>query len=142
MSPEKLTAVLELIAIGEPSGKACRSVKAATSDFWRAVAADDTVRERYLRARDSGLERWADEIVDLADESRLGKKREQGMGANGPIDKTVTADMVERTRLQIESRKWLLAKLRPKKYGDAMQITGAGGGALQINVTQKDVDVV
>jgi hypothetical protein len=33
-----------------------------------------------------------------------------------------TGDMVERSRLQIESRKWLLAKLAPKKYGEKLEL--------------------
>jgi len=36
--------------------------------------------------------------------------------------KVVTGDMVERSRLQIDTRKWLLSKLRPDKYGDRLNI--------------------
>jgi hypothetical protein len=39
-------------------------------------------------------------------------------------EKISTGDMVERSRLQIDSRKWLAAKLAPKKYGDKLELAG------------------
>jgi hypothetical protein len=42
--------------------------------------------------------------------------------------------MIEHRRLQVDARKWIAAKLKPKKYGDKQQteVTGADGGPLQI----------
>ena len=37
----------------------------------------------------------------------------------------VTADMVERARLQIDARKWLAGKMAPKKYGEKLALGGA-----------------
>jgi hypothetical protein len=37
-------------------------------------------------------------------------------------EKTVTGDMVERAKLQLDARKWLLSKLRPDKYGDRLAV--------------------
>jgi len=34
----------------------------------------------------------------------------------------VTADMVERTRLQLDTRKWYLGKLAPRRYGDRLLV--------------------
>jgi len=66
----------------------------------------------------------------LSDKSRVGKKTKTT--PDGKVEVT-TGDMVERTRLQIDARKWLLSKLRPEKYGDRIQqqISGPGGEALQ-----------
>lgn len=52
-------------------------------------------------------------------------------------EKVVTADMVERARLQVDTRKWLLAKMAPKRYGDKVQqeITGPEGGPVKASVT-------
>ncbi len=42
--------------------------------------------------------------------------------------------MVERARLQVDARKWLLSKLRPEKYGDRTthEHGGVGGGPVTI----------
>ncbi len=39
-------------------------------------------------------------------------------GGKGGIMETTTADMVERARLQVDTRKWYLSKLAPKRYGE------------------------
>lgn len=35
---------------------------------------------------------------------------------------TTTGDTVERSKLQVDARKWLLSKLAPKKYGEHIQV--------------------
>ena len=44
---------------------------------------------------------------------------------------------VQRNRLRVDTRKWLLSKLAPKKYGDKVlnEHTGAYGGAIQVAST-------
>jgi hypothetical protein len=37
---------------------------------------------------------------------------------------TVTGDMVERSRLQVDTRKWYLSKLAPKRYGEKPEESG------------------
>ncbi|MDE2103193.1 MAG: hypothetical protein KGL39_38460 [Patescibacteria group bacterium] len=51
-------------------------------------------------------------------------------------DETVTADMVERARLQVDARKWLLARLAAATYGDRVQqeISGPGGQPMTLIV--------
>jgi hypothetical protein len=40
---------------------------------------------------------------------------------------------VQRARLKVDTRKWLLSKLQPKKYGDKldMNVAGKDGGPIQ-----------
>ncbi len=40
---------------------------------------------------------------------------------------------VARSRLQVDTRKWLLSKLIPRQYGDTVALTGADGGPLTIS---------
>lgn len=51
-------------------------------------------------------------------------------------DKTITADMVERSRLQIDTRKWLLARLAARTYGDKLNVEASGpdGGPIRNTV--------
>lgn len=70
--------------------------------------------DRYKSAREFHLESLSDDIVGLADVCREGTKTKT---TKDGIE-TTTGDMVERARLQVDARKWLLSKLRPEKYGD------------------------
>jgi hypothetical protein len=70
--------------------------------------------EQYAHARESQADTLADEIIDIADDGSndwMGDKDdEDGTQYNG--------DAVARSRLRVEARKWVAAKLKPKKYGD------------------------
>jgi hypothetical protein len=68
--------------------------------------------EMYARAREAQAEVFADEIVDIADAAATGEN-------------------LQAVKLRVDARKWAAAKLLPKKYGDRVQHTGTGGGAIE-----------
>jgi hypothetical protein len=49
-------------------------------------------------------------------------------------------DMVDRSRLQIDARKWILSKLLPKKYGDKVEHEHSGGVTVNIQRFAPDAD--
>ena len=97
--------------------------------FYRWMISHEELRQLYARAKEDQLQILADEIVPLADADRICEK--VTIKADGSRE-VVILDQVERTKLQIDSRKWLLSKLNPKKYGDnsKLQLTGEDGGPL------------
>jgi len=44
----------------------------------------------------------------------------------------LNGDHVQRSRLRIETRKWILSKALPKIYGDKVAVTDSDGGKLTI----------
>ena len=67
--------------------------------------AGGTFSQRYARARDAGYERMADELVEISDADCT---------ADGKPDNA----LVQQARLRVETRKWILSKMLPKRYGD------------------------
>ena len=67
----------------------------------------------YARAREMGYDHMAEEILDIAD----GNIHHRGIPDNA---------LVQQARLRSDNRKWLLARVLPKKYGDKVtqEITG------------------
>ena len=93
--------------------------------------------EKYARARELQAEHYAAEIIALADNPVEGRK--VVIKPDGSEEITI-GDTVERTRLQIDARKWYASKLAPKKYGDRTEHTGANGGPITIaNITAADL---
>lgn len=84
--------------------------------------------DQYARARVAQADFWAEQIVEISDTPLDGQKTE--VSETGV--KTVTEDMLGHRRLQIDTRKWLMARLAPKKYGDKItqEVTGADGAPL------------
>ena len=98
---------------------------------YRWIAAHETFRDLYARAREDQADTLADEIIDIADTPVLGVKTKTGKDG---VELT-EGDMIEHRRLQVEARKWVAAKLKPKKYGDKVhnEVTGANGGPLVVS---------
>ena len=87
--------------------------------------------QRYARAREAQMDRWAEEIIEIADEgSNDWMDRQQG----GETSRVVDHEHVHRSRLRVDAPKWLMAKLAPKRYGDKTVISGDGGAPLVISV--------
>ena len=91
---------------------------------YRHLIDSEAFSQKYARAREMQLQMLADQLVPLADTDRICRKRT--IRADGS-EEVVILDQVERTKLQIETRKWLLGKLAPKKYGEKLQHAGADG---------------
>ena len=77
---------------------------------------------QYARAREIGYAVMAEELLELSDKPNIGTK--EVSKATGL--EITTGDNVDRTRLQIDTRKWLLSKMLPKIYGDKQQIEHSG----------------
>jgi len=126
--------ICERLASGEPLNVICRDEHMPReSAVRRWVETRPAFAARYTRARDFGYDSIAEGILEL------GKLREEVSGPDGYVDN----GEIQRLRLLSENRKWLLAKLRPKQYGDKVtqEITGEDGGALITRIELVPVDV-
>ena len=83
----------------------------------------------YARARELRHERMADELLDIAEDGTNDFVEKQGR--NGAFV-ALAEEHVRRSQLRIDTRKWLLSKLLPARFGDRVEHTGAGGGAIQV----------
>jgi hypothetical protein len=129
-SPEVAEEILTRLADGETLRAICKSDHLPSDREVRRWGRDepDGFAKDYRVARDLGLESWADQIIEEAfdsSEDRLGTDKKTGR----PIWDN---ENVQRSRLKVDSLKWLLSKLRPERYGDKIAVTGAGDGPLQI----------
>ena len=104
MTSETQQAVLRAMGGGLSLRKACLAVGCAVTTFLDAVARDTALSEQYARARADLIERMADDILEIADHP--------------------PADAVEgaAARLRVDTRKWLLSKIAPKRYGDKVEV--------------------
>lgn len=73
-------------------------------------------RGQYVRARELQAEHWAEEIIEIADDSQNDFIEKEGR--DGSTYEAVNFENINRSRLRVDTRKWLMARLAPKKYGD------------------------
>lgn len=95
-------AICEAIADGKSLRSICKQDDMpTTSTVCKWLSLVPSFAEQYTRAREMQADALADEITDIADE--------------------ITGDP-QRDRLRVEARKWVAAKLKPRKYGDKQLI--------------------
>jgi len=81
----------------------------------------------YAVARESLLDVWAEEIIAISDDGTTDYIMKTGR--NGHEYEAVDQEHIQRSRLRVDSRKWLLSKLRPGQYGDKVtaELSGSIG---------------
>lgn len=103
-------------------GKSIRTVCAmdgmpSVATIFNWIHTNPTFLEQYTRAKEESADALVDEMQHLSD--------------------TVEPDKnaVAKARLQVETRKWIASKLKPKKYGDKLDVE-SGGQPLTFIVTR------
>lgn len=72
----------------------------------------------YARARETAADHLAAEILDIADDK---SNDTLTLDSGREVERT---EWTSRSRLRVDARKWLAAKMAPKRYGDLLQIEG------------------
>lgn len=79
---------------------------------------DKELADQYARAMELRTELYAEEIVNIAD----------------------TCEDPTKARLQIDARKWVACKLKPKKYGDKITHEGNEDNPIIQKIVRETVD--
>lgn len=94
---------------------------------------------QYEKAKEEQADALAEEMLDIADDGANDWMEKYGKDGEN-IGWQVNGEHVQRSRLRLDTRKWIASKLKPKKYGDKLtqELTGKDGGAIEFNdVTDK-----
>jgi hypothetical protein len=134
--PSKFTqpladAICTRIAEGDSLRKICDSDGMPSQSMvfrWLADENYKAFREQYACAREAQADKLAEEILSIADDG----ENDTYVDENG--NTRTDQDVIGRSRLRVDARKWLASKMAPKKYGDKVQqeISGPNGGAVEI----------
>lgn len=108
--------ICERIMVGESVLAICRDddmPSRSTVMSW--IAKDLTFRAAYLAAKAMLAETLAEEIIEIGDDSSADwVETEDG--------KELDREHVQRSKLRCDNRKWLAARLAPKRYGEASML--------------------
>jgi hypothetical protein len=96
---------------------------ASTVFLW--LSDDAAFSEQYARAREAQADALFDEILEIADDgSNDWMERKDKDDAN--IGWRENGEAIRRSALRVDARKWMAAKLQPKKYGDKLDLNHSG----------------
>lgn len=81
----------------------------------------DGFSAQYARAREAQSERFAEELLEIADDAS-----NDWMERNNPDNPgwQANGEHIQRSRLRSDNRKWLMARMAPRKWGDKVTLSG------------------
>lgn len=121
--------ICELVA-SQPAGleTICRKNPhlPGSTTIYRWLVKHEEFAEKYLKAKRLQVNILVDQMLDIADDS----SGDVIVGEDG--QERLNREFYQRSRLKIDTRKFLAAKLLPRLYGDKVitEITGKDGGAI------------
>lgn len=106
--------ICERISEGQSLRKICDEDDMPNkATVFRWLAANKEFSDQYARARETQADTLFDEVLAIADQY------------DSAAD-AVNPDHINRARLRIDARKWMAGKLRPKVYGDKLDLDIGG----------------
>lgn len=115
-------AILAVVLSEMRTGKSLRSICSTNTNF----PTESTFREwivndepagcaaQYARAREALVEAWSDQIEELSATRAEDNAHAQSL------------------RLQVDTKKWLMSKIAPKRYGERLELAGDATQPLRV----------
>jgi hypothetical protein len=119
-SIDEIDKIFDYVCENIEKGRALRKVlkdenMPSTKTFFNWLDLYPEKVKQYARATEIRAEAIFDDILAIADENTNDTYiTDDGL-------ERVNNDVIQRSRLRIDARKWVLSKLNPKKFGDKVQ---------------------
>lgn len=81
--------------------------------------------KNYARACDERVEAMVEQSFEIADDG-TNDWMEKHFGNDEESSWVVNGEAVQRSKLRIDTRKWYAGRMKPKKYGDKIDVTTDG----------------
>ena len=78
----------------------------------------------YARAREHQADAWVDELREIADDSS--KDYIEVETPDGCIERRFDGEHVQRSKLRIDTIKWLVGKHAPRRFGEKIELAVSG----------------
>jgi hypothetical protein len=100
----------------------------AVSSVYLWLLKNKVFSDLYTRAREDQSDTLADQIMEIGDEVPMMVITDE----DGKVTKRMDPAGINRNRLRVDARKWIAAKLKPRKYGDRQILAGDKDAPVEI----------
>ena len=133
-SEKQRTEIVNTICKEIEEGRSLRSVlkdkgMPDSHTFFDWIDNDQKKLLQYARAMELRSDYFADEIIEISDTQNADGYLEPETGRV-----VIDGQAIQRSKLMVDTRKWLMARMAPKKYGDK-STTVLEGGEKDINIS-------
>lgn len=102
---------------------------------WLADEEKKFFQSQYARAKEIQAEAMAEDILSISDDGT----NDTYVDDNGNVK--TDHDVIARSRLRVDTRKWLMSKMAPKRYADKVQqeLSGPDGVPLEFTAITRRI---
>lgn len=93
----------------------------AMSTVFKWLREHPSFSEQYTKAKEESADALVEEMLDIADDG-TNDWMEIHDKEGAAVGYKVNGEAVQRSRLRVETRKWIAAKLKPKKYSEKVDV--------------------
>ncbi len=125
---ERIDEFLAWVAMGftnKDAAAKCEFMDGELNQLMVIILNDEAVREMYDEARKLQAENWADEMIEISDQT----EGDFYLDDKGQLK--VAHDAINRAKLKVASRQWIISRLHHERFGDRM--TQKHEGELTVN---------
>lgn len=117
-TPELGTEIEIMLSNGMTLGQISKELGIAryTMLRWTAEEGHDFC-DKYARGREKQADTWADEVIDISDDASYDWV-ERTFGYTTAV--LADHEHIQRSKLRVDSRKWIASKLKPRKYSEKL----------------------
>lgn len=132
---EIINEICDRISKGESLRSVLRSENMPSlSNFFAWIDSNKEFQNQYARATELRADTIFEDILSISDSTE-----------NDVIElpdgkEVVNHNVINRDRLRVDARKWMLSKMMPKKYGDALKVEHDGSLEITVKPPQLNAD--
>jgi hypothetical protein len=136
MTDELFDEICERMVDGESVRTICKDDHMpAISTLMKILNQNPDRSAQYARALQMRADAMFEEIMDISDD---GSNDYMLRNAEDPTSIVLNGEHVQRSKLRVDSRKWALGRMNPKKYGEKTFIGGVEDAPVKV---QNTIDV-
>jgi len=113
--------VCERLALGESMRSVSRDEEMpAMTTLFRWLREKEEFKQQYAIAKQESAEAMSEDCLDISDNIDGNPVMVDGkpLMIKGEIVRALDNTSIQHAKLKVDTRKWLMAKMKPKKYGD------------------------
>jgi len=113
----------------------------ALGTVMRWLAKHPEFREQYRAAREAQSEVHQEELLEISDNCTDDVQILMGNEEQTEIGR-INHSAIARAKLQIDTRRWIMSKMQPKKYGDKIQQEHTGPDGKPLPAAQQNTVIL
>lgn len=130
--------VFEYVCLEIEKGRPVRQVlkdenTPSSKTFFNWLEEDEDKVKRYARACEARAEDIFEEILEISD------NQEKDVSVSEEGIEYTNHNVINRSKLRIDARKWVLSKMQPTKYGEKLDLNLGGQKDNPLNITGVEI---